>query len=98
MQPVAVPPPHKHRMTDQRTSDATLDAGRVGHEIHDGIGTIRFYHPKGNSLPGALLRALAHEVDLLAADDAARVIVLRSEGNGPFCAGASFDELRSIAD
>ena len=74
------------------------DAGRVGHEIHDGIGTIRFYHPKGNSLPGALLRALAHEVDLLARHDDVRVLVLRSEGLGPFCAGASFDELRSIGD
>ena len=31
-------------------------------------------------------------------DAAARVILLRSEGNGPFCAGASFDELVSISD
>ena len=85
-------------MTDHQTADPALAAGRVGHEIHDGIATIRFYHPKGNSLPGALLRALANEVDTLAKDDAARVIVLRSEGQGPFCAGASFDELRSIGD
>ena len=84
-------------MTAPNTA-ASHDAGRVGHEIHDGIATIRFHHPKGNSLPGALLRALAHEVDTLAADPAARVIVLRSEGVGPFCAGASFDELRAIAD
>lgn len=84
--------------TSQPPADPTLDAGRVGHEVHDGIGTIRFYHPKGNSLPGALLRALAHEVDLLAKHDGVRVIVLRSEGLGPFCAGASFDELRSIND
>jgi methylglutaconyl-CoA hydratase len=32
----------------------------------------------------------------LGGNPAARVIVLRSEGPGPFCAGASFDELRSV--
>ena len=50
-------------------------------------------HPKGNSLPGALLRRLAEAVTWLGTDPAARVIVLRSEGTGAFCAGASFDEL-----
>ena len=85
-------------MTAPHSPTPAHDQGRVGHEVHDGIGTIRFYHPKGNSLPGALLRALAHEVDVLAKDPAVRVVVLRSEGSGPFCAGASFDELRSIGD
>jgi methylglutaconyl-CoA hydratase len=64
----------------------------------DGIGTITFGHPKGNSLPGALLRRLAETVSRMGADGAVRVIVLRSEGTGPFCAGASFDELSAIAD
>jgi methylglutaconyl-CoA hydratase len=64
--------------------------------IADGIGTIRFGHPKGNSLPGALLRRLAEAVTWVGKDPAARVIVLRSEGTGPFCAGASFDELIDI--
>lgn len=66
--------------------------------LADGIGTIRFGHPKGNSLPGALLRRLAEAVAWVGRDPAARVIVLRSEGTGPFCAGASFDELVAIAD
>ena len=74
------------------------DDGRVATEIRDGVATLRFHHPKGNSLPGALLRALAEEVGRLASEPAARVIVLRSDGAGPFCAGASFDELRSIRD
>jgi methylglutaconyl-CoA hydratase len=34
----------------------------------------------------------------MADDSGVRVVVLRSEGTGPFCAGASFDELRSITD
>ena len=70
--------------------------GDVAVTIADGIGTIRFSHPKSNSLPGALLRRLADAIAWLGKDPAARVIVLRSEGSGPFCAGASFDELISV--
>ena len=66
--------------------------------ISDGIGTISFSHPKSNSLPGALLQRLAEAITWLGRDQAARVIVLRSEGSGPFCAGASFDELVDIAN
>ena len=72
--------------------------GHVAIAITDGVGTIRFSHPKGNSLPGDLLRRLASAVDELGKDPAASVIVLRSEGSGAFCAGASFDELTSISD
>lgn len=85
-------------MTDLLAPDAASDAGRVSTDVRDGIATVRFHHPKGNSLPATLLKALATAIDTLAGDAAARVIVLRSEGVGPFCAGASFDELRAIAD
>lgn len=74
------------------------DAGTVAAAVADGVATIRFSHPKGNSLPAALLRALASEVSRAGADDSVRVVVLRSEGTGPFCGGASFDELRVIGD
>ncbi|HEX6057754.1 MAG TPA: enoyl-CoA hydratase/isomerase family protein [Gemmatimonadaceae bacterium] len=66
--------------------------------ISDGIATITFVHPKGNSLPGDLLRRLAEAVREAGTRAEARVVVLRSEGTGPFCAGASFDELRAISD
>jgi methylglutaconyl-CoA hydratase len=72
--------------------------GDVAVTVADGIGTIRFSHPKSNSLPGALLRRLAEAIMWLGKDPAARVIVLRSEGTGPFCAGASFDELVGIGN
>ena len=72
--------------------------GDVSITIADGIGTIRFSHPKSNSLPGALLRRLAEAISWVGRDSAAKVILLQSEGNGPFCAGASFDELVSIAN
>ena len=72
--------------------------GGLATDVRDGVATIRFHHPKGNSLPGSLLRALAAEVTRVATDPAARVVLIRSDGTGPFCAGASFDELRSIRD
>jgi methylglutaconyl-CoA hydratase len=72
--------------------------GTVSVSVAAGVGTVTFAHPKGNSLPGALLGRLAREVTALGANPDARVIVLRSGGTGPFCAGASFDELTAIDD
>jgi methylglutaconyl-CoA hydratase len=45
-----------------------------------------------------VLRELAERIAEVGRDERARVIVLRSGGSGPFCAGASFDELTAIAD
>jgi methylglutaconyl-CoA hydratase len=75
-----------------------MEPGEVSVETADSIATIRFGHPKGNSLPGPLLSRIATTIDAVAADAAARVVVLRSHEPGPFCAGASFDELKAIAD
>ena len=77
---------------------SVLEAGTVQTAVSDGVATIRFGHPKSNSLPGALLSKLAETIALAGQDPAARVIVLRSDGNGPFCAGASFDELKAVQD
>lgn len=70
----------------------------VKSEISNGIGTITFYHPQSNSMPGTQLRNLAAEVEKLGKDENVKVIVLKSEGDKAFCAGASFDELISIKD
>jgi len=85
-------------LTRPAVPGTAVAGGDVSVTIADGIGTISFSHPKSNSLPGALLRRLAEAITWVGKDSAARVIVLRSEGTGPFCAGASFDELVSIAD
>lgn len=66
--------------------------------VSDSIATVTFGGTKGNSLPGALLRELASTIESTSARSDVNVIVLRSDGDGPFCAGASFDELKSIAD
>lgn len=66
--------------------------------VDGGIGTIEFYHPQSNSLPGDLLRTLAKAIEDVGKDPDVRVIVLRSAGEKAFCAGASFDELSAIED
>lgn len=66
--------------------------------IENCVGTITFFHPQGNSMPSAQLAKLAAEIEKLGADDTVKVIILKSEGDRAFCAGASFDELTSIKD
>lgn len=72
--------------------------GTIKSTIENGIGTITFFHPQSNSMPGVQLRNLAAEIEKLGKDDNAKVIVLQSEGEKTFCAGASFDELIAIKD
>jgi methylglutaconyl-CoA hydratase len=72
--------------------------GYVRTQRDGAIATIEFHHPQGNSLPGELLRSLAEAVRKAGDDAEAKVVVLRSAGEKAFCAGASFDELRSITD
>ncbi|MTI88536.1 MAG: enoyl-CoA hydratase/isomerase family protein [Balneolaceae bacterium] len=72
--------------------------GSVNLSVENNIGTIEFYHPKGNSLPGALLRKLAETITSAGNNDDIKVIIIKSRGDGAFCAGASFDELIAIED
>lgn len=73
-----------------------MNEGKISQTITDGIGTITFFHPQSNSLPGELLRNLATEITTAGSNPEVKVIVLKSEGEKAFCAGASFDELVSI--
>lgn len=72
--------------------------GYIKSDIKNGIGTIAFFHPQSNSMPGALLRQLAQDITTMGNDSSAKVIILKSEGEKSFCAGASFDELIAIND
>ena len=62
----------------------------------NGIGTIEFFHPQSNSLPGHILAELASTITKAGKDDNIKVIILKSAGKRAFCAGASFDELVAI--
>lgn len=85
-------------MSPREKDEAMKPHGEVQLQVVEGIATVIFGHPKGNSLPGALLRTLAQRIREAGRDAEARVIVLRSLGTGSFCAGASFDELIAIQD
>jgi methylglutaconyl-CoA hydratase len=61
-----------------------------------GITTIEFYHPKSNSLPAEMLHSLSVAFQVAGDDPECLVIVLKSAGEGAFCAGANFDELLQI--
>jgi len=63
-----------------------------------GVRTITFGHPAHNSFPTQQLQALVAALDSASQDDATRSILLRSEGERTFCAGANLDELLAITD
>ncbi|WP_121146674.1 enoyl-CoA hydratase/isomerase family protein [Tenacibaculum discolor] len=74
----------------------TRENGSLYTHIENKVATVEFGHPASNSFPSVLLERLANELDKLSINDEVSVIVLKSEGERAFCAGASFDELVSI--
>ena len=75
-----------------------MTEGFVKTETHNGVTTITFGHPQSNSLPGKLLEQIAQEIHFAGTHKESKVIVLSSNGEKAFCAGASFDELVSISN
>ncbi len=72
--------------------------GSLYTQISNGVATVEFGHPASNSFPSVLLDRLTRELYSISENDDVSVIVLKSEGNRAFCAGASFDELVSISN
>jgi methylglutaconyl-CoA hydratase len=75
-----------------------MSNGTVLTSIRGKIATITFFHPASNSFPMALLNRLIENIDRLSIDGNINVIVLQSEGDKAFCAGASLDELVAISN
>jgi len=75
--------------------DKTLQ-GHIESTVKNSVGTIEFYHPSHNSLPGKLLKSLEQAIYDMDKNPDAQIIVLKAAGDRTFCAGASFDELASI--
>lgn len=67
-------------------------------EIDQSIATLTFFNEASNSFPSFLLKELAESINLLENNKAITTVIFKSDGNGAFCAGASFDELLSIKD
>lgn len=76
----------------------TRPNGSLYTKIDNKIATVEFGHPASNSFPGELLQRLTDELNTLSNNADVNLIVLKSEGEGAFCAGASFDELLAVSN
>lgn len=72
--------------------------GSLYSKIENQVAIIEFGHPNANSFPLELLNRLTNEINQLSENEEVSLILLKSEGNGAFCAGASFDELLAITN
>lgn len=72
--------------------------GSLYTKIENQIAFVEFGHPASNSFVSELLERLSNEFDALSANQEVSLIVLKSEGDRAFCAGASFDELVAISN
>lgn len=72
--------------------------GSLYTKIENRIATIEFGHPASNSFVSELLERLTKELDRLSKSNEVSIILLKSEGERAFCAGASFDELVAISN
>ena len=66
--------------------------------IKNNIATITFGHPASNSFPSELLERLTNELISVGKNSSVAIIILKSQGEKAFCAGASFDELMTISN
>tara|TARA_R110002051_G_scaffold232400_1_gene294121 strand:+ start:9623 stop:10393 length:771 start_codon:yes stop_codon:yes gene_type:complete len=71
--------------------------GSLYTKIENHIAIIEFGHPASNSFVSELLDRLAKEFDKISEDSNVNIIILKSEGDRAFCAGASFDELVAVS-
>lgn len=72
--------------------------GSLYTNINGKVATIEFGHPASNSFVAELLNRLTAEFHKLSENSDITIIVLKSEGDRAFCAGASFDELMAVSN
>ncbi|GGG38258.1 enoyl-CoA hydratase [Croceivirga lutea] len=72
--------------------------GSLYTNIENRIAYVEFGHPASNSFVSELLDRLAQTISDLSKNVDVNAILLKSEGEKAFCAGASFDELVAISN
>lgn len=70
--------------------------GTLYTSIQNGIATLEFGHPQANSFPLELLLRFEKELEIISQNAEIKIVILKSEGDAIFCAGASFNELSQI--
>ncbi|MEM8507422.1 MAG: enoyl-CoA hydratase/isomerase family protein [Bacteroidota bacterium] len=76
----------------------TRKQGSLFTKVENQIAYVEFGHPASNSFVSALLERLTKTFEDLAVNKDVSVVLLKSEGDRAFCAGASFDELVAISN
>lgn len=71
--------------------------GSLYTKLDNNIAFIEFGHPASNSFVKELLERLTDEIKKVSENEDISLVVLKSEGDKAFCAGASFNELLSIS-
>ncbi|WP_457611627.1 enoyl-CoA hydratase/isomerase family protein [Lutibacter sp.] len=74
-----------------------MSNGSLYTHIQNNIARVEFYHPASNSMPSELLNRLTVAFNELSKNEEVHVIILKSEQEKTFCAGASFNELVAIS-
>jgi methylglutaconyl-CoA hydratase len=72
--------------------------GSLYTKIDGTVAIVEFGHPASNSFVAELLNRLTTEIEKLSENETISVVVLKSEGDRAFCAGASFDELMAVSN
>ncbi|MDC6350833.1 enoyl-CoA hydratase/isomerase family protein [Zeaxanthinibacter sp. PT1] len=70
--------------------------GSLYTNVNNKVARVEFGHPASNSFVSELLARLGAEIIKLSGRADVSLIILQSEGERAFCAGASFDELVAI--
>ncbi len=73
-----------------------MNQGTIQTHVENKVATITFFHPQSNSFSSELLNKLIDSINRFGKDSSVMLIVIQSEGNKSFCAGASFYELLEI--
>lgn len=70
--------------------------GTISTQLDGKVAYLSFFHPASNSFPSKQLQQLYSAITAISSNTEISVVVLQSDGDGAFCAGASFDELLQI--
>ncbi|QLG45460.1 enoyl-CoA hydratase/isomerase family protein [Costertonia aggregata] len=72
--------------------------GSLYTKIDGKVAIVEFGHPASNSFTAELLDRLTAELNDLSENNTISIVILKSEGDRAFCAGASFDELVAVSN
>ncbi len=77
--------------------ETTRKEGSLYTRFDGKLAILEFGHPSSNSLNSTLLDRICRELDALSVNPEVSAILIQSEGDRAFCAGASFDELLEVS-